>query len=179
MTDLLTSELEELPPGDARVRACLLLPGGAVRSNDEIRVFLERALVESEGLPEARAAVLANMSTNEAVIRVERIADAVAWAEEALAMVRRLGPEVQRWALYTLAWARSLRGRSIQDLRSRFAAVSDDASYILGSPERVAAQQLVWRGSLDEARVVLSEPPVRRGRTGRAGLVRSGAAASV
>ena len=156
MTDLLTGELEELPPGDARVRACLLLPGGAVRSNDEIRAFLERALVESEGLPEARAAVLANMSTNEAVIRVERIADAEAWAEEALATVRRLGPEMERWALYTLAWGRSLRGRSIQDLRSRFAAVSDDASYILGSPERVAAQQLVWRGSLDEARVVLS-----------------------
>ena len=156
VTDLLTGELEELPPGDAGVRACLLLPGGAVRSNDEIRAFLERALVESEGLPEARAAVLANMSTNEAVIRVERIADAEAWAEEALATVRRLGPELERWALYTLAWGRSLRGRSIQDLRSRFAAVSDDASYILGSPERVAAQQLVWRGSLDEARVVLS-----------------------
>jgi DNA-binding CsgD family transcriptional regulator len=156
LTDLLTCELEELPPGDARVRACLLLPGGAVRSNDEIRAFLERALVESEGLPEARAAVLANMSTNEVVIRVERIADAEAWAEEALATVRHRGPEMERWALYTLAWARSLRGRSIEDLRSRFAAVSGDASYILGSPERIAAQQLVWHGRLDEARVVLS-----------------------
>ena len=156
VTDLLTGELEELPPGDARVRACLLLPGGAVRSNDEIRAFLERALVESEGLPEARAAVLANMSTNEAVIRVERIADAEAWAEEALAAVRHRGPEMERWALYTLAWARSLRGRRIEDLRLRFLAVSDDVSYILGSPERIAAQQLVWRGSLDEARVVLS-----------------------
>jgi DNA-binding CsgD family transcriptional regulator len=156
VTDLLTRELEQLPPGVPRVRACLLLPGGAVRSNDEIRGFLERALAESEGVPDARAAVLANMSSNEAVIRVERIADAEAWAEEALATVGHRGPEMERWALYTLAWTRSLRGRPIDDLRARFAAASDQATYILGSPERIAGQQLVWRGRLDEARALLS-----------------------
>ena len=32
LTDLLTAELEELPPGSPRVRACLLLPGGVVRA---------------------------------------------------------------------------------------------------------------------------------------------------
>src|SRR5262249_54095915 len=63
LTDLLTRELNGLPPGPARVSACLLLPGGIVRGNDEIRGFMDRALAESEGWPEARAAVLANMST--------------------------------------------------------------------------------------------------------------------
>ena len=156
LTDLLTAELEALPAGSARVRACLLLPGGMVRRNEEIRAFLERALAESKGIPEARAVVLANMSTNEAVIRVERIRDAEQWAEEALAAAPAEAEEMQRIALYSLAWPRSLRGRPIDDLRARFAAVSDAASYLLGSPDRIAGQQLVWRGLLDEARALLS-----------------------
>ena len=155
LTDLLTAELEELPPGSARVRACLLLPGGVVRRNDEIRGFLERALAESEGLPDARAVALANMATNEAVIRVERVRDAEAWAVEALAEARGAGPEMERVALYSLAWVRSLRGRPIEDLRARFGIVSDAVSYLLGSPDRVAGQQFVWRGRLDEARALL------------------------
>ncbi len=156
LTDLLTAELEGLPPGSARVRACLLLPGGVVRRNEEIRGFLERALAESEGLPEARAAALANMATNEAVIRVDRIRDAEAWAEEALAEARDAGPEMERVALYSLARVRGLRGRPIEDLRARFAIVSDSVSYLPGSPDRVAGQQFVWRGRLDEARAPLS-----------------------
>jgi DNA-binding CsgD family transcriptional regulator/tetratricopeptide (TPR) repeat protein len=156
LTDLLTTELENLPTGSARARACLLLPGGAVRRNDEIRAFLERALAESEGLPEERGVVLANMATNEAVIRVERIRDAEAWAEEALAAVPATGGEMHRIALYSLAWPRSLRGRPIDDLRARFAALSNSALYLLGTPDRIAGQQLVWRGRLDEARALLS-----------------------
>ena len=156
LTDLLTAELEGLPAGSARARACLLLPGGVVRRNDEIRAFLERALAESKGLPEERAAVLANMATNEAVIRVERIRDAEAWAEEALAAAPAAGEDMERIALYSLAWPRSLRGRSIDDLRARFAALSDAALYLLGTPDRIAGQQFVWRGSLDEARPLLS-----------------------
>ena len=157
VTDLLTGELEELPPGDARVRACLLLPGGAVRSNDEIRAFLERALVESEGLPEARAAVLANMSTNEAVDpgRADRRRRGMGGGG-AGGGPRRRG---RRWSAGPCTpWPgrRSLRGRSIEDLRSRFARRVRRRLLHPGSPERVAAQQLVWRGSLDEARAVLS-----------------------
>jgi DNA-binding CsgD family transcriptional regulator len=156
LTDLLTAELEGLPAGSARARACLLLPAGVVRRNDEIRGFLERALAESTGLPEERAAVLANMATNEAVIRVERIRDAEAWAEEALAAAPVAGEEIERIALYSLAWPRSLRGRSIDDLRDRFATHSEAASYLLGTPDRIAGQQLVWRGMLHEARPLLS-----------------------
>ncbi len=156
MTDLLTAELEKLPPGSPRVRACLLLPGGVVHGNDDIRGFLERALAESEGVPEARAAVLANMATNEAVIRVGRLREAEAWAEEALATAGAAGPQMERIVLYSLAWVRSLRGRRIDDLRARFAAVSDAAPYLLGSPDRIAGQQLVWRGRLDAARALLS-----------------------
>jgi DNA-binding CsgD family transcriptional regulator len=156
LTDLLTAELEELPAGSPRVRACLLLPGGVVSSNDDIRGFLERALAESEGVPEARAAVLANMATNEAVIRVGRVGEAEAWAEEALATGRGGGAQMEQILLYSLAWVRALRGRRIDDLRARFAAVSETASYLLGSPDRIAGQQLVWRGRLDAARALLS-----------------------
>ncbi len=156
LTDLLTTELEGLPAGSARVRACLLLPAGAVRRNEEIRGFMERALAESEGVPEARAAVLANMATNEAVIRVERVREAEKWAEEALTAAAGAGPELERIALYSLAWVRSLRGGRIDDLRARFAAVSDATSYLLGSPDRIAGQQLVWRGRLDAARALLA-----------------------
>ena len=98
---------------------------------------------------------LANIATNEAVIRVERVRDAEAWAVEALAEGRGAGPEMERIALYSLAWVRSLRGRPIEDLRVRFGIVSDAVSYLLGSPDRVAGQQFVWRGRLDEARALL------------------------
>src|SRR6476660_9767155 len=63
---------------------------------------------------------------------------------------------MERIVLYSLAWVRSLRGRRIDDLRARFAAVSDAAPYLLGSPDRIAGQQLVWRGRLDAARALLS-----------------------
>jgi len=63
---------------------------------------------------------------------------------------------MHRIALYSLAWPRSLRGRPIDDLRARFAALSNSALYLLGTPDRIAGQQLVWRGRLDEARALLS-----------------------
>ena len=91
---------------------------------------------------------------------------------------RRLGPGGKWSAGPSTPWPGDERPPGTVDpgdLRSRFAAVSDDASYILGSPERVAAQQLVWRGSLERGTGGALEPvPVTRGRPGRAGLVRSG-----
>ncbi len=156
VSDLLTPELDSLPRGEARVRACLILTGGTVTSNDDIQRYLDRALAESRGDPRLRAPVLAEMSMNAAVIRVERIHDAEAWALEALAAAHRAGPEVERFALYALGWARSLSGRPIDDLCERFRAASDAASYVTASPERVAGQQLVWRGDLSQARAVLT-----------------------
>ena len=155
VTDLLTAELEELPPG-SRTRACLPAPaGGVVRSNDEIRGFLERALAESEGLPEARAAALANMAT-------QRGRDpggagpgcrGVGCGGAGGGAWRRAGDRADRPLFPGLG--RSLRGRPIEDLRARFGVVSDAVSYLLGSPDRVAGQQFVWRGRLDEARALL------------------------
>jgi DNA-binding CsgD family transcriptional regulator len=64
-------------------------------------------------------------------------------------------PEVERLALYSLAWARTLRGRPIDDVRERFRTASDAAAYITGSPERIAGQRLVWRGEVKRARAML------------------------
>ena len=96
------------------------------------------------------------MATNDAIIRVEGIEEAEAWAEEALVATRGGGPEMERWALYSLAWPRSLRGRPIDDLRKRFTSLSENGTYLLGSPERIAGQQLVWRGRMREARALLT-----------------------
>jgi DNA-binding NarL/FixJ family response regulator len=155
VTDLLAHELDSLPPGEARVRACLLLTNGVVTSNDDIRRYYERALAETGEDPQLRAHVLARMSENEAAVRVERIREAEAWAQEALRARPQDATDVERTALYALGWARSLRGRPIGDVCERFLAVTDAAFYIGESPERVAGQRLVWRGDLSRARAAL------------------------
>ena len=157
VTDLLSPELDSLPPGTARGRACLLLSSAAVTGdNDHLRLYLERALGESGDDPGLRASVLAEISINDAVTLVERIREAEAGAREALRVARNAGPDVQRHALYALAWALSLRGCPIDDVRERFRTASDAAHYIVGSPERVAGQRLVWRGEVTLARAILT-----------------------
>src|SRR5207249_197294 len=119
VSDLLTPELESLPPGPLRARAWLLLAEGShVRTVDDYRRHLEYALAESKGEPALRARVVAKMSS--AVIGVERIPEAEKEAVAALPPARRAGPEVERLVLYALAWARALRGRPIDELGSRF-----------------------------------------------------------
>ncbi len=157
VTDLLGPELDVLPAGVARGRAYLLLAeGGAIRSNKDIRRYFERALAESEGDPELRASVLAEISENDAVVRVKRIHEAEAGALEALSASHLSGTAAERLALFALGWARSLRGRPIDDACDRFDAASSATTYIAGSPERVAGQRLVWRGELKQARAVLT-----------------------
>ena len=85
-TDLLTAELEGLPPGSARVRAfaCALhtAPCRSCRQADPAGLpGVGRWLAERAACPRRGQAALANMATNEAVIRVDRIRDAEAWAE--------------------------------------------------------------------------------------------------
>ena len=152
LTDLLVPALASLRPGAPRARACLLLTSGQVGGNDDIRRLLEQALLESDGDPLSRAAVLAEMSANDAGVRVARIAEAEASALEALAAAGAARPDVERAALYALGWARSLGGRPIDDVCDRFHAASDDPYYLAASPERVAGQRLVWRGQMEEAR---------------------------
>ena len=125
LTDLLTPEMESLPAGAMRARARLLLSEGAgPRSLDELNHQLELALADCRDDPGLRAYVLARKSANAAAGAVSRIAEAEAWALDALAAARDAGRDVERFALYALAWSRALRGRSIGDLCERSHAAS-------------------------------------------------------
>jgi DNA-binding CsgD family transcriptional regulator len=151
VTDVLTDKLSVIPPGSYRARAWLLLSEGAHVDNVETyRAHLERALEEAQEDPALRARVVAKMSS--AVISVASIPEAEARALDVLPDAREAGPEVERPVLFALAWARGLRGRSVDDLCERFDATSDSAGFLAESPERVAGQRLVWRGELEAAR---------------------------
>jgi DNA-binding CsgD family transcriptional regulator len=152
VSDLLRPELDSLPPGDARVHAWLALAESGSRSLAELEHHLESALAESGDDPGLRALVLAKKADHAAASAVSRIRDAEAWADEALRDARPEEPEVEQVALLALAWARSLRGRPIDDLCKRFSATSYADSYITSSPLRVAGQRHVWRGEVSEAR---------------------------
>ena len=157
VTDLLSGELESLPSGAARVQGYLLMPGGVVESNDEIRGYLKLARSESAADPGLHATVLAEFSINQLATRVAGIREAEAWAEQALAASRRGTPGPYADAVYALAWARCLLGRPVDDLCEDFRAASEGAVYyMVGSPERLAGQRLVWRGEVQRARDVLT-----------------------
>ena len=156
LTDLLEPHVHSLPAGATRAQAFLLLKSGEIRGNDDIQRYLELALAESGDDVRARASVLADMAENVAAVRVERIAEAEAWALEALPAAPGAEPELERRVLYALAWTRALGGQPIDDLWERFRAASPEPVYIVYSPERVAGQRLVWRGEIGAARAILS-----------------------
>ena len=157
LTDLLTPEVASLPAGAMRARMRLLLSEGAgPRTLDDLDRHLDLVLVDCQDDPGLRSHVLARKSANAAAGAVSRIPEAEAWALEALQAAGDAGSDVERFALYALAWPRALRGRSIDDLCERSQAASDASSYIAGSPERVAGQRLVWRGELEQARPLLT-----------------------
>jgi DNA-binding CsgD family transcriptional regulator len=155
VTSLLKPRLQSFPTPAMRVRALVLLTSGEVHGNDDIQRYLEQALAESGDDTLARASVLADMAENAAVVRVERIAEAEAWALEALAATRG-EPELERRALFALAWTRSLGGSAIDDVCERFRSASSEPAYIAHSPERVVGQRLVWRGEIAAARAVVT-----------------------
>lgn len=153
ITDLLTPELDSLPAGAPRVRAWLALAeGGGVRSLPELERHLDAALAECGDDPALRAHVLARKADHAAASGVTQIRRAEAWALEALRAAPRAGVDAERLALVALGWARSLRGEPIDDLCERFAACSDVAFSLADTPERIAGQRLVWRGSIAAAR---------------------------
>ena len=123
--------------------------GGRCPSNREILDLFERALAESRDDPRLARPCSAELAANVAAVRVERIEMTEAWAEEALALARGVGEDVERQVLYALAWTRSLGGHPVDDLCERFRELTEDSAfYMAPSPERVAAQRLVWRGSI-------------------------------
>ena len=155
LTKLLSEELESLPTGAMRARARLLLGEGyGSQSLDEADGQLELALGECGDDPALRAYLLAKRAANVAAGRVSRMHDAEAWALEALRTADR--QEVERVALYALAWAHALTGRPVDELCARSHAEADTAAYLAASPERVAGQRHVWRGEIAEARGALA-----------------------
>ena len=157
MSELLTAALESLPRGTPRARALLLLAHGpTVTTRAQYEQQLDLILAENDVEAAVRLEALACKSAASAVDAVERIADARGWARGALASAQHEGAAVQRRLLYALAWATALAGQPIEDLCARFGALSSDAVFYAASPERVAAQRLVWRGELAAARIVLT-----------------------
>ena len=158
MTDLLTAELGALPAGPMRARAWLMLGEGVgPRHIDDLARYRDHALAESGDDPSLRATVLAKKAANAAGSRVAELREAQEWGLEAVEAARGGDPDAQRLALYGLAWARAVSGRGVEEQCEAYWAVSDEPSYLAGSPERVAAQRLVWRGELAAARSSLSE----------------------
>ncbi len=154
LTKLLSEELESLPTGAMRARARLLLGEGyGSRSLDETDGQLELALVESGEDPALRAYLLAKRAANAAAGRVARMRDAEAWALEALRGADRR--EVERVALYALAWAHALTGRPVDELCARSGVEADTGAYLAACPERVAGQRHIWRGEVEQARAAL------------------------
>ena len=155
-TELLSQEREALPRGSIRARAYVLLAGGAVTTNDEIRGHLNDALSEAAGDEALRGVVLAELATNDVVARVQRIREAEQRALEAVRIGRDSNAQEERDALYALAWARSLRGHDIDDLYERYYEISDLAPHLAMSPDRVDAQRRIWRGEIAAARGLLT-----------------------
>ena len=179
MTDLLMPEIDSLPRGVPRARAWLLLSEGNVRTLDEHERHLDLALAECRGDLGVRALVLAKKAGDAAATAVSRIPQAEAWALEALSAARHADPDLERLALHELAWARSMRGRPIDDLGERFRAASGTAYYLAETVERVAGQRLVWRGEVAWARETLTRLLALADERGEADVLRPAASAPV
>jgi DNA-binding NarL/FixJ family response regulator len=157
VTDLLEPVLPSLPAGGPRVRAWLLLSeGGAVSSYYDKAPYFDRALCECGSDASLGAEVLARKALSTAAEGVERLAEAEAWALQALNDSAGADPETERLALRALGWSRCLRGRPIDELCERFRTASIAASTVIDSPEPLAGLRCAWRGEVERARDILS-----------------------
>ena len=157
MTDVLTPELDSLPPGAPRARAFLILSEGAgARTMADMARYRDHALAESDDDPDMRATILSKKAANAAAGRVADLAQAQGWAAEAVSAAKDATSDTQRLALYAMAWTRALQGLAVDAQCRAYRAASDAPTYGAGSPERVAAQRMVWRGEIDAARTALS-----------------------
>jgi DNA-binding NarL/FixJ family response regulator len=157
MTDLLTLELGALPVGPLRARAWLMLSDGVgPETMDDVARYEAHALAECGEDLGLRATVLAKRAGNAAGTTVSQLAAAEGWVQEALAAARGTEPDAERLALFGAAWVRAMTGRPVAEQCESYWAVSGAPSYVAASPERVAAQRLVWRGELGRARSALA-----------------------
>ena len=155
LTALLEAEMASLPKGPLRARALLLLSDGAsVSSLEDENDYLEQAVEECGDDRNMRADVLARMADNGAAGAISHLRKAESWALEAVRDATE--PRVQRYALHSLAWTRTLTGRPVDDLCERSRVIQDPAAHVSSAPERVAAQRLMWRGEPQRARALLN-----------------------
>lgn len=150
---LLGPRIGELPAGELRARAHLLLGVGADRSGHEDH--LEQALTHSGNDPALRATALAAKSQLLAVVGVERIGDAEVLAIEAHRLARSAGAEIVRHAQQSLAWVRVLRGHPVEEVTERSPGMAGDSNLYEISTDRPAAVQLAFGGRVGEARAAL------------------------
>ena len=153
VTELLGPRIGELPAGEPRARAHLLLGEGEGLAGHEHH--LELALANCGNDPALRATALATKSLLLAVVRVERIAEAEALAAEANRLARSAGAEIARHAQQALVWARILGGHPVEELTERSPGVAGDSSLYEISTDRPAAVQLAFSGRIGEARAAL------------------------
>lgn len=155
VTELLTEVMSELPPGRARAMAHLLLGDAADARGDEAHA--ELALVEAGQDPEVRALALAKRSTLLTLSDVERIDQAEVWALEALSAAQLVGGGAETRARSAVAWARVIRGRPIDDLRST-EPMSDHESSMPGSLiDRALGARFTYRGEVEKGRVLFQQ----------------------
>jgi DNA-binding CsgD family transcriptional regulator len=152
-TELLAGRIGALPAGPPRAAAHLLVGEGAPFPIEE--EHLAQAVADSTADPGLRAQALARWPVLLVVGRVRRVAEAEQMAGEALATARSAGPDAERRAMVALAWARILRGRAVEDLLARSAALPPGtASLYDSSVDRPAGVRLAFRGELARAREV-------------------------
>jgi DNA-binding NarL/FixJ family response regulator len=174
---LLTARIGALPAGPARAAAHLLLAQGTDYPLHAEEEHLARAIADSAADPGLRGQALARRASMQVTSRVRRIAEAEQIAGQALAAAASAGPDAEQRALVALAWARVLRGRGVEDLLERSAAVPPGtASLYQSSVGRPAGARLVYRGELARARDVFGG---LRAAAEERGEVRSGMAFSV
>jgi len=133
LTDFLEPEIERIPPGAQRGQALLMLLDGIWGDRQGIELVVDRALAESAGDVTVRSHALEAKSYLAGGIAISGVAQAMAWAEEALSL--RATPDAQ--------W------RMVSDARS-WCLVH------LGRPPEPAEglpywKRLIWRGELGEA----------------------------
>jgi DNA-binding CsgD family transcriptional regulator len=157
-SELLGEAFDRIPAGRARVRAHLLLNESDFHGDrvDLALRHLELALAESSGEPDLHAVVVARRSRYLSAAVVESIPEAERLALDELPSAAGAGPASEREILYALAFARKLRGRTVDDLVDRFRAVSDEAFILFRGVERIAADRLASRGLIPQARQELS-----------------------
>jgi DNA-binding CsgD family transcriptional regulator len=151
MQALLEPELEQLPDGVPRARAHLLLaPPG---SQEEHTEHIELAVRHAQDDPEVLAIALSMKAVLFAVMRIERVRDALGWAEESLAVAKARAPGAESRARDSLAWARAMRGLPAEGLGE--SVEETGASLYEQSAERIAAVQHAFRGEVEQGRELI------------------------